>query len=190
MNRHVTNRRQFLEVLGGTALAALWMPATAFAGDSDEPLKLGIQYSVWGSVGMVAEGAQVFKKAGANVKVLKFDSGKTVRNSMISGRVDIGTLGTTPFIVGAAKGDIVALATVAYAGRTDSVVAGTKTNIKSVKDLKGKRIASQVGSSTDYIFQNKIIPAFGLKKGDYQIVNTKFQDQVAALAAGSVDAFA
>jgi aliphatic sulfonates family ABC transporter substrate-binding protein len=190
MSKQNFKRREFLGLMGGTALAALWPGGGALAADSGALLTLGFQDSVWGSVAMVADKEQVFKKAGANVKVLKFDSGKTVRDSMISGRIDIGTLGTTPFIVGAAKGDIVALATVAYAGRTDSVVAGAKTNIKSVKELKGKRIASQVGSSTDYIFQNKIIPAYGLKKGDYQIVNTKFRDQVAALAAGSVDAFA
>lgn len=190
MSTQNIKRRDFLGLMGGTALAALWPGSGALAADAGSPLMLGFQNSVWGSVQMVAGSEQVFKKAGANVKILKFDSGKSERNSMIAGRIDIGSLGTTPFIVGAAKGDIVALATVGYAGRTDSVVVGKKSDIKSVKDLKGKRIASQVGSSTDYIFQNKILPAFGLKKGDYQIVNTKFQDQVAALVAGSVEAFA
>ena len=34
---------------------------------------------------MIAEAQDLFKKAGANVKIFKFDSGKTTRDAMISG---------------------------------------------------------------------------------------------------------
>jgi sulfonate transport system substrate-binding protein len=87
-----------------------------------------------------------------------------------------------------AKSDLVAIGMVAYAGGTLALV-GSK-GIKTVPDFKGKKIASQLGSQTDYVFQNKIMPAFGLKKGDYQVVNVKFRDHVSAMASGSVDGFA
>jgi ABC-type nitrate/sulfonate/bicarbonate transport system substrate-binding protein len=64
-----------------------------------------------------------------------------------------------------------------------------KPGIKTVADLKGKRIASQVGSTLDSVFKNAIAPAAGLKKSDYTISNARFADQVPALASGSVDAF-
>jgi len=47
-----------------------------------------------------------------------------------------------------------------------------------------------LGSQTDHAFQNKIAPKFGLKKGDYTVANIKFENHVAAMSAGSVDAFA
>jgi ABC-type nitrate/sulfonate/bicarbonate transport system substrate-binding protein len=47
-----------------------------------------------------------------------------------------------------------------------------------------------VGSITDHIFQNVIAAKAGLRKGDFQVFNIKFQDHVAALASRSIDAFA
>lgn len=184
------SRRKALSFLGGGALAAALPMKTLRAQGAKAPIALGIQTSVWGAVGMVAEAEKTFQKVGANVTVLKFDSGKTTRDAMIAGRVDIGSLGTAPFIVGVAKGEIASLATVAYAGRTNSIVGARAAGIKSMADLKGKKVGSQIGSSTHHIFVNRIAPKFGLKEGDYQIVNTKFENHNSALAGKSVDAYA
>ena len=188
MNRYSQSRRKALAMIGGSALAATF-PIAARAQDKT-PLTLGIQTSTWGAVGMVAEAEKLFEKAGANVVVQKFDSGRTVRDAMVAGRIDLGSLGAAPFVVGAAKGDMGALGTVAYAGGTLAIVASKKSGIKSVAELKGRKVASQLGSETDHVFQNKIAPAYGLNKGDFQVVNVKFHDHVSALAGGSVDAFA
>lgn len=183
------SRRRALALLGGSALAAA-LPSSLRAQGAKAPLSLGIQTSVWGAVGLVADAEKLFEKAGANVVVHKFDSGRTVRDAMVAGRIDLGSLGATPFVIGAAKGDMAALGMVAYAGGTLAVVANKKSGIKSVAELKGRKVASQLGSETDHVFQNKIAPAFGLKKGDFQVVNVKFHDHVSAMAGGSVDAFA
>ena len=185
---HRMSRRKVLTLLGGSALATAFPARSLHA--QGAPLTLGIQTSTWGAVGMVAEAEKLFEKAGANVVVQKFDSGRTVRDAMVAGRIDLGSLGAAPFVVGAAKGDMGALGTVAYAGGTLAIVASKKSGIKTVADLKGKKVASQLGSETDHVFQNKIAPAFGLKQGDFQVVNVKFHDHVSALAGGSVDAFA
>ncbi len=139
---------------------------------------------------MIAELQGLFKKAGADVKIFHFSSGKDARNAMISGRVDAGVIGATPFIIGAAKGDMEAIALALYGAKTLAVVAGVKSGIKTLADLKGKKVGSQLGSATDFVFQNKIMPKAGLKKEDVQIVNVRFQNHVAALTAGSIDAFA
>ena len=77
-----------------------------------------------------------------------------------------------------------------YGAKTLSVVAGVKSGVKSVKDLKGRKVGSQLGSATDFVFQNKILPKFGLSKSDVQMINVTFQNHVSALVAGSIDAFA
>jgi NitT/TauT family transport system substrate-binding protein len=188
MTARTLGRREVLGILGATALAG-FVPKARAQGAS-APLTLGIQNTSWGVVGMVAEGEQTFKKYGANVKVALFDTGKTTRDAMIAGRVDIGVLGATPFIIGAAKGEMLGIGMSMYAGRTNALVVAKGSGIKTVADLKGRKVASQLGSATDYVFENKIMPKYGLKKGDVQIVNTQFQNQVSALASKSVDAFA
>lgn len=182
-------RRDMLALLGASTLGAL-LPRRTLAQGAAAPINFGYQTTSWGTIGMVVEAQGLFKKAGGNITIYKFDGGKTTRDAMISGRIDVGVLGSTPFIVGAAKGDMVAIGMSMYAGKTDSIVAGKKSGIKSIADLKGKRVASQVGSATDQVFQEKILPKFGLSRGDIQTVNIPHQNHLAAILAGSVDAFA
>ena len=180
-------RRRFLTLGGGLLAAAAGGRRTR----ADIPsLTFGYQTTSWGTIGMLVEAEGLFKKAGGNVTILKFDGGKTTRNAMISGRVDVGVLGSTPFVVGAAKGDLVAIGMSMYAGKTDSVVVAKNKSMKTVADLKGRNVASQIGSTTDHVFQEKILPKFGLSKKDIQVVNIPHQNHIAAMVAGSVDAFA
>jgi NitT/TauT family transport system substrate-binding protein len=182
-------RRKFLTLLGAGAFAS-GLPRRAFAQPAGAPLALGFQNTSWGAVAMVADSAKTFQQAGANVTLYRFDSGKSTRDAMVAGRIDIGVLGATPFIIGAVKGDMMAIAIAMYAGKTDSVVARVRPPIGSISELKGRKVASQLGSVTDNVFQNRILPKFGLSKSDVQIINMPFQNHIAALAAGSVDAFA
>jgi len=188
MSRYGQSRRKALTMIGGSALVVALPGATR--AQSKAPLRLGIQTTMWGSVAIVCDAENLFEKAGVAVKLNNFDSGANARDAMISGNIDIVSLGATPFVIGVSKGNLVAIGMVAYSGGTLAVVAGKRSGIKTVADLKGRKVASQPGSSTDAIFQNKIAPSYGLNKGDFQVINTKFADQVAALAGGSVDAFA
>src|SRR4029078_9527289 len=81
------------------------------------------------------------------------------------------------------------IATVAYSGASNSIMIAKNSGIKSVADLKGKKVASECGTGSDYTFRTKVLPKFGLKPEDLQLVNAKYGDHVAALASGSVEAF-
>lgn len=188
MEENRISRRKALSLIGGSALAAA-MPA-GLARAQGAPLRFGIQTTIWGAVAILAEAEKTFEKAGANVVVNKFDSGANARDAMIGGHIDIVNIGASPFVIGVAKSNLVAIGMSAYAGGTLALVASKSSGIKGVAGLRGKKIASQLGSQTDFVFQNKIMPAFGMKKGDYQVINTKFADHASALASGSVDAFA
>ena len=182
-------RRDVLAWAGAMAASGL-LPRGALAQGAAAPLNFGYQTTSWGTIGMLVEAQDLFKKAGGNVAIHKFDGGKTTRDAMVGGRIDVGVLGSTPFVVGAAKGDMVAIGMSMYAGKTDSIVAGKNTGIKSIAELKGRRVASQLGSATDNVFQEKILPKFGLTRADVHVVNIPHQNHIAALASGSVDAFA
>jgi aliphatic sulfonates family ABC transporter substrate-binding protein len=187
MTKLTLRRRDFLTIAGGAVAATA---AGLRASAATASINFGYQTTSWGTIGMLVEAEGLFQKAGANVAILKFDGGKTTRNAMVSGRVDIGVLGSTPFVVGAAKGDLVAIGMSMYAGKTDSIVVAKNKGMKSVADLKGRKVASQIGSATDHVFQEKILPKFGLTKDDVQVVNIPHQNHIAAMASGSVDAFA
>lgn len=55
---------------------------------------------------------------------------------MISGRSDSGVTGPTPFVVGAAKGEL-EIGPAPYGSKT--LAAGRKPGINSINDLKGKK---------------------------------------------------
>lgn len=181
-------RRDFIK--SSIALSYISTSLISKSSFSAEPLKLGFQETSWGVIGMIAEAEETFKKNGVNVEVFRFDSGKAVRDAMISNRIDIGVLGTTPIIIGVSKGDVTPLAIAMYAAKTGAIVAAKDSNIKSIKDLKGKKVGSQLGSATDTIFQKKILPKFGVLPSDITVVNSKFENHIAALSGKSIDAFA
>ena len=187
MTKLMLPRRDFLTIAGATLATSAFPMVRAFGA---EPIRFGFQNSSWGSIGMIADSADTFKKAGADVKIFRFDSGKTTRDAMISGRVDAGVIGATPFIIGAAKGQMEAIGLALYGAKTLAVVASLKSGVNSIKELKGKRVGSQFGSATDHVFKAKILPKAGLSEKDVQMVNVRFQNHVSALAAGSIDAFA
>jgi len=188
MDQNRISRRKALSLLGGTALAAT-MPGQ-LARAQGGPLRFGIQTTIWGAVAIIAEAEKTFEKAGGKVEVVKFGSGAQARDAMIAGHIDLVSIGSPPFLLGVEKVDLVAIGISCYAGGTLALVASKKSGIKSVPDLKGKKIASQLATATDNGFQNKIMPAFGINKGDYEVINTKFAEHVSAMASGAVDAFA
>jgi taurine transport system substrate-binding protein len=68
------------------------------------------------------------------------------------------------------------------------VVTRKDLNLAKVSDLKGRKVANQTGSSVGNIFMDVIVPAAGLKKGDFQEVRMDVNNMVAAMAAKTVDA--
>jgi ABC-type nitrate/sulfonate/bicarbonate transport system substrate-binding protein len=186
MNETVIGRRDVLGLVGAAAGMSL-LPRRGLAA---APLVLGYDgVAAWGALGMVARAKGMFKAAGIEVDFRTFEAGKMTRDAMVTGHVDIGILGSTPFIIGVAKGNMEAIAMAMYARKPISIFAGKKSGINSVKDLKGRKVASQLGTSTHWAFLNKMLPKFGLSAADIHIINTLGRNMVAALVSGSVDAF-
>lgn len=172
--------------VAGLIASALLAPARA----ETSVVKLGYQYSLWGAPAVVALELNLFKKHGIEVDAKRFGAGKDARDGLVAGSLDVATVGGTPFVVGAAVGEMNAIATVAYTGRTGCIEVKKGAGIKSLDQLKGKKIGTRPGSTIDSVLRNKVLPAHNLKDTDFQMVNVDFKDQAAALAGGSIDAFA
>lgn len=69
----------------------------------------------------------------------------------------------------------------------DAVVAGP--GINSIKDLKGKKVATELGTVEQFLL-DKALAASGMTEKDIQYVNIKVQDCPSAMIAHKVDAVA
>jgi NitT/TauT family transport system substrate-binding protein len=130
----------------------------------------------------------LLEKHGIKVEEFAVPSGNLTMQQMVARQVDVGTYAGQSFTLGHAKGGLVAIALIEYVGKTARVTARKDLGITKLEELKGRKIANQVGSSVATVFTDTIGPQHGLKKGDYQEVRMDVNNMVAALAAKTVDA--
>ena len=178
------NRRQVLAATGAAALTAgLVRPALAA-----ETIRQGYQTNIWGMPTYYLMRSGLLEKHGIKIEEFAVPSGNLTMQQMVARQVDVGTYAGQSFTLGHAKGGLVAIALIEYVGKTARVTARKDLGITKLEELKGKKIANQVGSSIATVFADTIGPQHGLKKGDYQEVRMDVNNMVAALAAKTVDA--
>ena len=69
-----------------------------------------------------------------------------------------------------------------------AVMAGVNTGIKSIKDLKGKKVAIWPGSTQEAVILERLRME-GMTIKDIQPIRLQFSDMAGALARGDVDAY-
>jgi len=179
-------RRDLLKLVAGAALASA-LPAAARSQVALQPIRMGVQIFT-GAVATVWAEKKIYEKRGLKVEATQMADGRSVRDAMISGQLNAGTMNITPFIVGASAASLTMVGVVSLGGDTVGVMARKGAGIERIADLKGKRIGVSTGSTTANIFLQTVAPQAGLQRSDLQLINMKPADQVASLAAGSVDA--
>jgi ABC-type nitrate/sulfonate/bicarbonate transport system substrate-binding protein len=128
------------------------------------------------------------EKRGLAVEEFAVPSGNLTMQQMVARQVDLGTYAGQSFIIGNAKGGLVAIALIEHVGKTARITTRKDLNITKVEELRGRKIANQTGSSVGNVFVDTIMPQHGLNKGDYQEVRMDVNNMVSALAAKTVDA--
>src|SRR5262245_5512733 len=81
-----------------------------------------------------------FVPAGDTVQVIPFESPTDGKNAVLTGTVDTCIHGIAAFLLGAAAGEPVLIVANAN-NRGMAVMAGVNTDIKTIKDLEGKKVA-------------------------------------------------
>ncbi len=161
-----------------------------------QTLNLAIQPAVGFLPLYIMRDEQLIEKAladaGYDVKVTytEYESGPPENEAFAAGLVDIGIMGNVPALSGIASGQDRKLIGIAYNGEaTEAIIVPKDSDIKTVADLKGKKIGLVVGS----IAQNLVSAVFeenNLKFSDVEFVNLSAGEQPQALANGQVDAVA
>ena len=156
------------------------------------PLRIAVHTATIGAADVVAIRQGFYKQEGLDVEWRRFALGKDGRDAMIAGALDINATASTPFVIGLDKGvPYTAIAVNSLFCETNHVVVLKSSDINGIGQLKGKRIALPKGTVTEHVFLTKIAPAFGLKKGDYEVANIPDnKDRIPSLLAKAVDAAA
>lgn len=121
------------------------------------------------------------------VKWAAFVGGPAMLQAFQADAIDIGYVGDTPLIFAqAAHQDIVAVAAWASEHGTNELVAAPGSKINSWRDVKGKKIAFQQGTSLEAALLQGLHKA-GLSLKDITPVHLPLTQIAAALQGGSVD---
>lgn len=162
-------------------------PASTSA-DTSGAAPITIGYSDWpGWVAWdIAEQQGFFKKRGANVKLVWFPVYTDSLNAFAAGQVDANCQTWGDSMGPLAQGlPLKAVLVNDNSYGNDAMIA--QPGIKSVKDLKGKKVATELGT-VDHFLMLKGLEANGMTEKDVQFTNIKVQDCPAAMLSKQIDA--
>ena len=141
------------------------------------------------SLTIIAREKGFFKDEGLNIKVSRFTSGKLALDAVLGGGADIATVAETPIMFAALGGqDFRIFSTIFLSGNACKVVARRDHDILQPADLRGKKIATFVGTNAEF-FTKKFLAHYKISKSDLTIVNLTPTDMVVALSHGDIDAY-
>jgi sulfonate transport system substrate-binding protein len=182
----VWHRRHFL---AGLAVAGATPWTIAQTKSSTRFLRIGHQKG-WFSI-LKARGTLEKRLAplGVSVTWTEFNAGPIQLEALNVGAIDFGDVGEAPPIFAQAAGaPLVYAAATVPRPRLEAILVPKGSAIKSVTDLKGKRIAYNKGSNVQY-FLVKLLEKHGLKYNDVQSVFLPPPDARAAFERGAIDAW-
>lgn len=129
------------------------------------------------------------KALGYKVAWTEFPSGPPLLEALNVGAIDFGIAGETPPIFAQAAGaPLVYLAYDPPAPQGEAILVPKDSALKSVAELKGKKVALNKGSNVHYLLV-KALEKAGLKYTDIQPVFLAPSDALAAFTRGAVDAW-
>src|SRR5258706_2018420 len=180
--------REFFMLARPFKLALLvLLAAIAFAPQvhaEDKVLKVGTLKLIHG---ISAYFYEKFAPPGYTVEVIPFESPTDGKNAVLTGTVDTCIHGIAAFLLGAAAGEPVVIVAAAT-NRGMGIVADAKSDIKTIRDLKGKRVAIFPCSTQEVVILERL-RAEGMSISDIQPIRLSFSDMAAALARGDIDAY-
>jgi sulfonate transport system substrate-binding protein len=181
-------RREFLKLsLGAAAAAPLSSRARAEA--SVKEVRIGYQKN--GVLVIARQQATLenyFKPVGIKVKWVEFSSGPPMMEAMNVGSIDYGAVGDSPPVFAQAAGAAIVYAAGQPITNGQGILVPQNSKIRSIADLKGKRVGFTKGSSAHNIVVQTLEKA-GLSYGDIAPVYLTPPDAGPAFANGSIDAW-
>ena len=172
-----------------TGLLATPAHAQSNAGNLKE---LRIGYQKYGTLVILKARGTLDKRLadkGIAVKWTEFPFGPPLLEAINVGSIDVGTVGESPPVFAQAAGaDLVYVGNEPPAPGAEALLVPKDSPIRSVAELKGKKIAVAKGSNANYLLV-KLLENAGLKYSDVEVVYLAPADARAAFESGRVAAW-
>jgi sulfonate transport system substrate-binding protein len=178
-------------LVAAIALVSSFLVATSAHAQAAKELRIGYQKSASLFVLQKAQGTLEKQLAplGVGVKWVEFPAGPQLLEGPNVGAVDVGYVGEAPPIFAQAAGaKFVYIGFDPAAPRAEAILVAKDSPIRSVADLKGKKVALNKGSNVHFLLVKQLEKA-GLKLGDIQPVYLAPADGRAAFESKAVDAW-
>jgi sulfonate transport system substrate-binding protein len=185
----VRRRASVIVALLGALLAAAFSYGQN-SNPADKVIRIG--YQKYGTLVLLkARGTLEKRLAASHVEVqwTEFPAGPQLLEGLNVGSIDFGIAGEAPPIFAQAAGaDIIYAGYEPQASAGEALVVSKNSPIKSLSDLRGKKIALNKGSNVHYLLV-KLLEKAGLKYSDIDAIYLAPADARAAFERGSVDAW-
>lgn len=189
MNTNIFRKRRQLLTTGVAAGLASALPVFHVGAQARRVLRIGHQKGFLSLLKGRGTLEQRLAPLGVTLAWTEFTAGPVQLEALNVGSIDFGDVGEAPPIFAQAAG-----APLAYVAATvprpasEAVLVPRGSAIRSVADLKGKKVAYNKGSNVHY-FLVKLLQKNGLAYGDVESVFLAPADARAAFEKGSVDAW-
>ncbi|WFU71649.1 sulfonate ABC transporter substrate-binding protein [Bradyrhizobium sp. CB2312] len=182
-------RRDFLKLSVGTAAAAAFA-SPAIAQGAVKEIRIGYQKN--GVLVITRQQGALekhFSPQGIEVKWVEFSSGPPMMEAMNVGSVDYGAVGDSPPVFAQAAGAAIVYAAGQPITNGQGILVPKDSPIRTIAELKGKRVGFTKGSSAHNIVVQTLEKA-GLTYADITPVYLTPPDAGPAFANGSIEAWA
>ena len=184
-------RRHILQLAGATAAGLANAGARAQAG---APLaELRLDYAWYSPTSLVLKRfgwlEEDFRKDGTKVSWTLSAGSNRALEYLNANSIDIGSSAGLAALLAKANGVPIRTPYIFSRPEWTALVVPKDSPIKSLSDLKGRKIAATKGTDP-YLFLLRSLQTVGLKKSDIEHVPLQHADGLAALRAGQVDAWA
>src|SRR6266571_5749325 len=183
---------RWLERLVATAVLSMSIALAGVGASYGQDKVIRIGFQKYGKLVLLKSKGTLevkLKAAGYAVAWTEFPSGPPLLEAINAGSIDFGNTGEAPPIFAQAAG--APLRYVAYeppAPRGEAILVPKDSPLKSVADLKGKKVALNKGSNVHYLLV-KALEKAGIKYSEIETVFLAPADARAAFERGAVDAW-
>ncbi len=163
------------------------------AKSEEKPEKIRLDYAYYSPTSLVLKQfgflEDEFKDDGITIEWTLSQGSNKALEFLNSNSVDFGSAAGAATLISKANGAPIKNVYIANKPEWTALVTSKDSNIQSVKDLKGKKVAATLGTDP-YIFLLRALDKEGVAVDDVEIVNLQHGDGATSLTNGSVDAWA
>ncbi len=181
------------KILISTRLVVLTVSSSLISGITFAaiPAELKLDYAYYAPTSLVLKEQKLLEKALPKTQIKWVFSQGSNRSLeyLNSGSVDFASTAGLAAVLSRANGSLVKTVYVQSQTEWTALVLAKDSPLKSLKDLKGKKIAATKGTDP-FLFTLQALDTVGLSKGDVQLVHLQHPDGKTALERKQIDAWA